>query len=213
MPFYEAPPTSRTQIAAGWVDPLNGYAFDVAYTYAETDNAEEEYDGYTFPLTGNEVIDKVFIKIHERRKVTTVIQGDSASWRGIIRVYDGSSWTNYQVTEDAFDVTTANDESLTSESGNALNSQCLIDVTATIDTVAKLHAAKTRLLFMILGTAAGITLRWSVDAITMIVCYSYSDSVPATIGTAKTRKDPVTKEFRAIQKTSEALRTASQSHT
>ena len=80
MPYYEAPPTSRTQIAAGWVNPLNGYAFDVAYTYAETDNAEEEYDGYTFPLTGNEVIDKVFIKIHERRKVTTVIQGDSASW-------------------------------------------------------------------------------------------------------------------------------------
>ena len=121
---------------------------------------------------------------------------------------------SYQVTEDAFDVTTVpNAESLTSESGNAVNSHCLIDVTATIDTVTKLHAAKTRLLFMILGTAAGITLRWSVDAVTMLVCYSYSDSVPATIGTAKTRKDTETKEFRAIQKTAEALRTASQSHT
>lgn len=211
MPSYEAAPNSRTLISAGWTNPANAYLFNGSYTYSETDNAEEEYDGYNFPLTGNEVIDRVFVKIKDQRKVTTVVQGDGSGHEGYIRVYNGSAWTNYQVTADDFAVTTANDESLTSQSGDASNSQHLIDVTATIDTVAKLQNTKTRLLHNISLTAAGITQRWSIDAITMLVCYSYSDSVPAT-GKATTKKEKP-KELKTIKQVSDALKIVSQSHT
>lgn len=187
--------------------------FDGTYAYSETDDAEQEYDGYKFPLGGVEILDKVFVKIKDLRNLTTVVQGDTAGFEGTVRVYDGSSWTNYQVTADDFAVSTGNDESLTYQSGDASNSIYYIDVTSTLSTIAKLKNSKLRLLFNISATAAGITLRWSVDAATILVCYSYSDSVPVTRGSATTKQQLSTKELNALREASNILKTASQSHT
>lgn len=206
MPVYEAPPTSTTVIAAGWDTPTNGYAFNGSYTYSETDDAEQEYDGYTFPLQGAEVIDKVFVKIKDLRNVTTVAQGDAASFEGSVKVYDGSSWTTYQVTADDFAVSTANDEDLTNQSGDASNTIYFLDVTSTLNTVAKLNSAKTRILFNISATAAGITLRWSVDAITLLVCYHTVGDVFIGASSATTRQDAKKREHLAVKRVADYLR-------
>lgn len=213
MPTWETHATSTTAIAAGWTNPTNAYVFDGSYAYSETDDAEQEYTGYKFPLGGVEIIDKVFIKLKDLRNLTTIVQGDAASFEGSIKVYDGSSWTTYQITADDFAVSTANDESLTYQSGDASNNIYYIDVTSALNTVAKLKNAKTRLLFNISATAVGITVRWSIDAITILVCYSYSYTVPATRGSAQTKRDLPTKEVQALKNVSNYLKTASQSHT
>jgi len=176
MPFIEKFPQTTTVIVAGWTNPDNALRFNGSYAYTETDLAEQEYDGYGFQMRGNPNIDKVFIRIKEMRAVTTVIQGDDSSSISYVEVYDGSSWNTYQVSGDIFNVSTGNDESLTSFSGNAANSTHAIDVTAFLNTVTKINSAKTRLKYDILTTSAGITLRWSVDCISILVCYSPSSA-------------------------------------
>ena len=164
-----------------WINPEDAYSFNNTYTYSETDTAEQEYDGYIFDIAGNEVIDKVYAVLKWTSRVTTVVQGDTASFVCSIKIYNGSTWQTYQVTAEAFDVSTANDESLVCTSGNTSDSETAIDITAFLDTPTKINSAKTRLLFSIVATAAGITLRWSVDSISLLVCHHPVGGVLATM--------------------------------
>ncbi len=271
MPAKELPPSSTTLIAAGWTDPTNGYLFDDAYTYSETDNAEQEYDGYG---TVYGEIDKVFVKLKSKTRVTTVVQGDTATATCTLKVYNGTSWATYQVSAVDFAVSTANDESLVDSHGDNSNAVIYIDVTNHVDSTTKLENAKTRLLSAItetklltlelagyvscvagdvgktvtddgvsIGTLAsydnvartwvvntsivpagasvmaivtgtgagttvagaptGITIRWSVDAVTFLVCYHEAGDV--FIGAATTKKDLDTKEHRALNAVTEFL--------
>jgi hypothetical protein len=131
-----------------------------------------------------------------KASVTTVNQGDTATGTCTVRVYNGSTWQNYQVTAQAFSVSTANDESLVASEGDNSNAPTLIDVTSFIDTLPKLASIKTRLLFAKV-TAAGITARWSVDAVSIIACYHAIADV--FIGAATTKHDLDKKEYRAVK--------------
>lgn len=205
MPIIEKYPTNTAVIAAGWTNPTNAYTFNNTYAYSETDNAEQEYAGYDFSITGNEVIDKIYVSLKWTASVTTVIQGDAATFTGSIKVYDGSTWQTYQVTAGNFAVSTANDESLVSSTGDNSNNRIAIDVTSFLDTLAKINSAKTRLLFDIPTTAAGITLRWSVDCVSLIVCYHFEGGIMATpprnMATTTQSLDPrVKKALLGVQK-------------
>lgn len=173
-------PASTAVVAAGWTNPTDAYSFDNTYAYSETTAAEQEYGGYGFDVPGNEVIDKVYAVIKWFSTVTTVVQGDAANFTCSIEVYDGSTWQTYQVTAENFAVSTANDESLVCTSGNTSNSQTAIDVTALLNTPTKVNNSKTRLLFVIGATAAGITLRWSVDCISLLAVHHAVGGIPAT---------------------------------
>ena len=104
-------PTGSTVIVAGWTNPSDAYTFNNTYAYSETDNAEQEYNGYGLNVAGNEVIDKVYAVLKWKTLVTVDTTGDSATGTCTLRVYDGSTWQNYQVTAQAYNCTTINDES------------------------------------------------------------------------------------------------------
>jgi hypothetical protein len=189
-----------------WVAPTNAYSDNGSLAYAETDLAEQEYDGYTFPgIEGSETIDKIFVRLQEIRSVTSVLQGDNSASVSYVKVYDGSTWNSYQVSGDVFAVTTVNDESLTSLSGNAANSTHAVDVTAFINNAAKLKDIKVRLLFDVVSASVGITIKWSVDFVSVLVCYHYSDSIPVSRGAAKTRKQVNTEALETLQVLKETL--------
>lgn len=173
-------PSSTAIVAAGWTNPTDAYSFNNTYAYSETAAAEQEYADYGFAVPGNEIIEKVYAVIKWFSTVTTVVQGDAANFTCSIEVYDGSTWQTYQVTKETFAVSTANDESLVCTSGDTGNSQTAIDVTSFLNTPAKVNNSKTRLLFTIGATAAGITLRWSVDCISLLACHNAQGGIPAT---------------------------------
>jgi hypothetical protein len=104
-------------------------------------------------------------------------------------------------------VSTANDESLVASAGDNSNTATLIDVTAFIDTLAKLGTIKTRLLFA-KTTPAGVTIRWSVDGISILACYHAIADV--FIGAATTRRDLEKKEYRAVDAVAKYLEATSQ---
>ncbi len=152
MPTIQKYPVTTTLIVAGWTNPTNAYVFDNAYAYSETDAAEQEYDGYGILLTGVEVIDKVCVLIKSKTTLTSDVTGDTATATCTLRVYDGSSWQNYQVTAKAYSCTTINDESFTVTEGDDSNATILIDVTSHVSTLDELKNAKTRLLFAVTET-------------------------------------------------------------
>ena len=179
MPFIEKFPASTSVVTAGWTNPTNAYTFNNSLTYTETNTACQQYDGYSIPLTGNEVIDKVLVRLKTKTSLTTVAVGDTAVSYCNIQVYDGSTWTEYQIMAHDYTCTTANDESFSISEGDNTNADILIDVTSIIDTLAKLQAFKTRLYFAV-NPAAGVTIRWSIDCISVIVCYHVVGGVMAT---------------------------------
>lgn len=155
MPIIEKRPTSTTVVVAGWIDPTNVYAFDNAFAYSETNLAEQEYDGYSaLPniLQGVEVIDKVYARLKWKTLLTNDTIGDTASATCTLRIYDGSTWQNYQVTAKSYTCTTTNDESFTDSEGDDTNIATNIDVTSHINTLNKWNSAKTRLLFAVTET-------------------------------------------------------------
>jgi hypothetical protein len=103
-------------------------------------------------------------------------------------------------------VSTANDESLVASEGDNSNAPTLIDVTALVDTLPKLQSVKTRLLFA-KTTPAGVTVRWSVDAISIIACYHAIADV--FIGAATTKHDLDKKEYRAVKAVAQYLEATS----
>ena len=285
MPTIEKAPTSTTIIVAGWIDPTNAYAFDNAFTYSETDTAEQEYNGYSaLPniLQGVEVIDKVYARLKWKTLLTNDTIGDTATATCTLRVYDGSTWQNYQVTAKSYTCTTINDESFTDSEGDDTNTTVNIDVTAHINTLNKWNNAKTRLLFavaetkqitlllagyvscvagdigktvtddgasvgtlvsydnvartwvittsatiatgsvmaIVTGTGAGTTtgaqtgttVRWSMDAVSLIVCYHIVGGIPATAprGLAVTKYTYSPKVQKAFQTVEQVLQTLSQ---
>jgi len=188
MPVFERVPTSTAVVAAGWVNPTNAYAFDNNYAYSETNNAEQSYDYKSFlqALGGTETIDKVFVRFKWIYKLTGVATGDDATVTFSIKVYDGSTWTTYQVAAATFNCTTFNDEDFTDTDGDNSNSIVFIDVTSILNTHAKLNSAQTRLLTT-LTADAGLTLRISVDCISLLVCYHIKAGAMYTGETAITK--------------------------
>lgn len=172
MPVFERVPTSTAVVVAGWASPTNAYKFDNAYTTSQTNLAEQSYDYRPFSqaLGGTETIDKVFVKIKWYYRLQGILTGDDATITFNIKVYDGSTWTTYQITAATFNCTTANDESFTDTDGDNSNSTVFIDVTSVLNTHAKLNSAQTRL-HTTLTADAGLTPRISVDCISLLVCY------------------------------------------
>ena len=278
MPVIEKGAQSTSVVAAGWVTPENAFRFDNAFAYSETDLAEQEYDYGAF-LKGNEVIDKVFARLKWKSLLTSLTTGDTATVTCTLRVYDGSTWQNYQVTAKSYNCTTINDESFTDSEGDDTNNLALVDVTAHIGTHDKLNSAKTRLLFavtetkqitlllagyvscvagdigktvtddgvsvgtlvsydnvartwvitttatiadasvmaIVTGTGAGTTtgaqtgttIRWSVDAVTLLVCYSPSSAGTTHMAITQTTYPPqIIKAFDAVEKTLELIETS-----
>ena len=202
MPFLELPPISTAVVAAGWQDPTNAYAFDNSYAYSETSTAEQSYD-YQAALTGSEVIDKVFARIKYIPKLTGVLTGDDATLTFTLKVYDGSTWTNFQVAKLVYAVTTASDESLTVTVGDNSNSSVSVDVTSVLSTLAKLNSAQTALLTTITADA-GLTVRVSVDCVSLLVLYHTVGDV--FVGKhASTRRDLEAAPYKAIRKVAQAL--------
>jgi len=172
MPVFERVPTSTTVVVAGWQNPTNAYAFNNSYTHSETNNAEQAYAYRSFlqALGGTETLDKVFIRFKWFYKLTGVLTGDAATVTFSIKVYDGASWTTFQVTAAVFACTPINDESFTDTDGDNNNSSVLLDVTNILNTHAKLESAQTRLLTVITNDA-GLTPHISVDCVSILVCY------------------------------------------
>lgn len=199
MPVFQRVPTSTAVVAAGWVNPTNAYAFDNTYAYSETNLAEQSFDYRSFAqaLGGTETIDKVFVRLKWNYKLTGINVGDDATVTFSIKVYDGSTWTTYQVTAATFSCTTANDESFTDTDGDNSNSIVFIDVSTVLNTHTKLNSAQTRLLTTITADA-GLTPRISVDAITLLVCYHIEAGVMYT-GEPATTKYSNPKARKALQ--------------
>ncbi len=205
MPYQEQFPVSTAIVTAGWNNPTRIYIEDNSYATSSTDTAEQSYDYNPFDI-GSGILDKVFVKIKYYSLLTIVNTGDTGSITFIIRVYDGTTWTNYQVTALTYACTTANDESLTSQDGDNSNNEVAIDVTSIINTVNKLQNIQTALLTNI-TTEAGVTPSIAVDSMSILVCYHSSDAVYST-GTAKTRKE-LMKESKALSAVTKFLKVTS----
>lgn len=268
MPVIERNPTVTTVIVAGWQDPTNAYAFDNAFAYTETDVSNQEYSGYGVGLSGVEEIDKVLIRLKWKTTVTAVISGDTATTTCTLRVYNGSTWQDYQVTAQDYACSTVNDESFVLSEGDNSNASALVDVTGHVDTLAKLQSIKTQLLSAITetktitlllagyvacvvgdvgkvvtddtvavgtlvsydnvartwvittsaviadgsvmaitagtgagtttGAATGITVRWSVDGVSVITCYHITGGVFVT--TQRKLEPKIKKSLQNLQK-------------
>jgi len=157
-----------------WQSATNLRSFNGANAHAETDNAEVECSNYYLgsAFGGSERLDKVFVRIRFTSRFTIDGDGDDCSFKGYIRVYDGSSWQNYQVTADVYACTTVNAEDFTVTSGDGSNAIKAIDVTSHLDTMAKVMSAKTRLLMDVTAADPCVTPRWSVDCVSILVCTS-----------------------------------------
>ena len=186
MPSLERLPISTTQVVAGWTNPTRCYIFNNSYANSTTNLAEQTYD-YLPLLTGAEVIDKVFVKLEYYYLLTGVNLGDDATITFSIKVYDGSTWTTYQVSANTFALSTANDESFTHTIGDNSNSTIYIDVTSKLDTLAKLNSAQTRLLTA-LTADAGLTPNVYVDAISILAVYHSEVGIMPSRGAATTRR-------------------------
>jgi hypothetical protein len=200
LPVIEHLPVSTTVVAAGWNNPTRCYLFNNTYANSTTNNAEQTYDYNAFsprPLGGQEVLDKVFVKLEYYYLLTGVAVGDDATLTFSVKVYDGSSWTTYQITKNTFACTTVSDESFTDTIGDNSNSTMYLDVTGKLNTMAKLNSAQTRLLTT-LTADAGLTPNVYVDAVSLVACYHTPYSVMATRGTATTRRS-YPKAKRALQ--------------
>jgi len=199
MPISTRFATATAVVAAGWTDPTYAMRFDNSYAYSETNNAEQTYSGYNLNLTGTETLDKVFARIKYTSKVTTVLQGDDSTSTMTLRVYNGSTWQNYQITKQVFSVSTIpNAESLTDTVGDNSNSDTYIDITSFINTKAKLANVQFRLLYTVTADA-GITVRWSVDGISLLACYHTIAGVMARgRATTKYTNPTATKALQAV---------------
>jgi len=189
MPYREHTPISTTLVVAGWNNPTRCYRFNNSYANSTTNNAEQTYDYHPYspsPLGGQEILDRVFVKLEYYYLITGVNVGDDATLTFSIKVYDGSSWTTYQVTKATFALTTANDESFTDTIGDNSNSTLYIDVTSKLDTMTKLNNAQTRLLTT-LTADAGLTPEVYVDAISIVACYHQPAGVMVQRGNATTK--------------------------
>lgn len=189
MPTLERTPISTTLVVAGWNNPTRAYAFNNSYANSTTNNAEQTYGYQSFsprPLSGQETIDKVFVKLEYYYLLTGVNVGDNTTLTFSIKVYDGTSWTTYQITKAIFACTTANDESFTDTIGDNSNSTLYIDVTSKINTMVKLNNVQTRLLTT-LTADAGLTPNIYVDAISIVVCCHTLAGVMATGKQATTK--------------------------
>jgi len=202
MPVAERAPISTTVVAAGWNNPTRCYNFDNNYADSTTNNAEQTFDYKAFSPTilgGQETLDKVFVKIKWYYKLTGLLTGDDCNITFTVKVYDGSSWTSYTVGYSVFNCTTANDESFTDTAGsNSIQTQ-FIDVTSTLNTLAKLNSAQTRLLTT-LTADAGLTPQILVDAINIVACYHMKAGIMAP-GKSVIRKHDypqARKAFRAV---------------
>ena len=187
-----------TYLLGGWVNPTDAYTFNNTFAYSETDTAEQEY-AYSNFLTGNEIIDKVFVRIKWKSTITGVNTGDTAAGTCSIKVYDGSTWATYQVTAQDYAVSTISDESLVISEGDNTNTSALIDVTSHIGSLAELNSAKTRLLF-VATEDAGLTLRWSVDAVSILVCYHIVGGVYASRAVTKQDNPRSREALNAVKK-------------
>jgi len=202
---------TRAYTTNSWVNPTNAYSFNNSYAHAETTGAEQEYYNYHVGLMGNQVLDKVFVCLKWIAKVSTVVLGDTATGTCVVRVHNGSTWLNFQVTAQDYACSTGNDETFYVTDGDTSNSTTLIDVTSHINTLAKLNSVKTRLLATI-TVSNGATVRWSVDCVSILVCYHIEGGVYPK-ATATTRRDLKTKPHHAIVKVADYLKQTSQSHT
>ncbi len=174
-----------TYIIGGWVNPTNAYVYDNTYTSATTNNAEQSYDYGGF-LSGVEVIDKVFVKVKYNTVLAAVLGGDNATVTFSVKIYDGSTWTTYQVTALVYACTTINGESFSSTDGDNSNSIIAIDCTNVLNTLDKLNSAQTAL-HTAITVEAGLTLTVNVDCVSLLVCYHTNAEVFA--GQAKTQRD------------------------
>ena len=90
--------------------------------------------------------------------------------------------------------------------GDTSNQTSMIDVTSFLNTIAKINAAAIRLLLDITVAGVGVTPRWSVDAVTLLVCYSPSSAGTTHMAVTKTTYPPqVIKAFDAVEKTLELI--------
>lgn len=180
-----------TYVIGGWVNPTNAYTQNNLYATCTTDAGEQSYDYPSF-FSGNEAIDKVFVKLKYTYLITGAVAGAAATCLFSVKVYDGSSWTTYQVSNNIFATDTANN-ALTDTIGDNSNSTVLIDVTSTIDTIAKLNSIQTALLTAITADA-GLTPQVKVDLASILVTYHIEGGAYPT-GTAQTtRSYPKTKK-------------------
>ncbi len=206
MPTLERFPISTAVVVAGWANPTNAYTVDNSYTTTSTNNAEQSYDYNEF-LTGVEEIDKVVILIKYIYRIDGLNSGANATCTFSIKVYDGSSWTTYQVIATSYAAPAlALAETLTDTFGNNSNSVVAIDVTSIINTLAKLNAVQTALL-AVFTADAGLTPQVQVDCVGVLVCYHVKGDV--FIGAAKTQRDLDTKEHRALKAVNKYLEVTS----
>ncbi len=189
------------------MNTTNAYTFNNSYASSTTHNAEQQYDYPNFSpsnLGGNEVLDKVFVKLKWYYKLTGVTAGDDANITFTVKVYDGSSWTSYTVGYAVFACTTANDESFTDTAGSNNIQTVFIDVTGKLGTMAKLNLAATRLVTT-LTADAGLTPQIYVDAISVLACYHRPYGVMATRGAAQTKRE-LPNEYQTLEQLAHSLR-------
>lgn len=204
MPTIEAFPTGTAVVVAGWTNPEYAYRTDNTYATSSTDTAEQAYTGFANPfkaLGGAETIDKVFVKIKHYIAYTKAPAGtgDSATATASIKVYDGSSWTTYQITALTYtNNEPATDEDHTAQVGNNSNPVLHIDVTTVLNTIAKLQASSLRLLFAVTGSN-GVTVTWSVDSVSLIVCYGIVAGIPTREATTQYTSPKAKKALAAVE--------------
>lgn len=195
-----------TYLLGEWVSPRNALRLDVAYASTSIDTAEQKYSGYNIRLGGNEKIDKVIALIKHYISIAKTGAGDSAEVTCTLRVYDGSSWQNYQITNLVYsNATPATDEQLTVTVGDVNAQVSGIDVTSFLNTHDKLANAQLALLYSVVTAAAGVTITWYVDAVILLVTYSTGAGTTTVAITSQTYPQKAKKAFEAIEKTLETL--------
>jgi len=120
MPTDNRSPTTNATIVKGWLYPISAYADDALRTYSSTFPSLQEYGGYGFTVPSSDTLSEVLLKVKGYLNDPTV-EELWAYW------YDGATWyyTVIPLT--------------TSEQTYSKN------ITAQIDTPAKLNAIKTRI--------------------------------------------------------------------
>ncbi len=208
MPAFERTPTSTTVVAAGWTNPTNAYILDNTYASTSTTTAEQSYSGYGFshPMVGTETIDKVFVKIKHYITIAKTGADDATEVTCTLRVYNGSTWQNYQITNLVYaNATPLTDEQPTVTVGDTSAEACSIDVTSFLNTLTKIAKAQTALLFTVVTAGAGVTVTWYVDAVTLLLCCS-----PTGGGFATTTRTYPQKTRKALDTVEQVLQTLSQ---
>lgn len=207
MPYVEKGATATSVVVAGWNNPNNGYRLDSVYANTSTDAAEQAYTAYNIEVGGMEKIDKVYAQIKHYISIAKAAAGDSHEVTCTLRVYDGSTWQNYQITNLVYtNATPLTDEQPTVTVGDTNAQTSSIDLTSFLNTATKLANVQIRLLFAVVTAGAGCTATWYVDAV--LITVSHSPSAGTTIIAEKPIPLRVQHGLDAVEK---ALETISQS--